>query len=66
MVKIKIEGAVRLLAGSIVLISVFLVLFQSLWWLCLTAFVALNLIQSVFTNFCPAEVIFKRILKKEN
>ncbi|MBJ7358385.1 MAG: DUF2892 domain-containing protein [Nocardioides sp.] len=30
------------------------------WWLLLTAFVGLNLLQSSVTGFCPAAVVFKR------
>ncbi len=55
-----IENAVRSLAGSMVLIGVILSLTESPWWLLLTAFVGLNLLQSAFTGFCPAEKIFKR------
>jgi hypothetical protein len=29
--------------------------------LLLTAFVGLNLVQSAFTGFCPAAMVFKRI-----
>jgi hypothetical protein len=31
------------------------------WWLLLTAFVGLNLLQSSITGFCPAAVIFRRL-----
>jgi hypothetical protein len=31
------------------------------WWLLLTAFVGLNLLQSSITGFCPAAVIFRRV-----
>ncbi len=55
-----IENAVRSLAGSMVLIGVILSLTVSPWWLLLTAFVGLNLLQSAFTGFCPAEKIFRR------
>lgn len=53
----KMENAIRILAGSMVLVSVVLALLVSPWWLLLTAFVGLNLIQSAFTGFCPAEKI---------
>ena len=49
----KIENLVRVLAGSMTLLSVALVYFVSPWWLLLTCFVGLNLIQSAFTGFCP-------------
>jgi hypothetical protein len=49
----KSESFIRLLAGSFVLLSAVLVYWVSPWWLLLTAFVGLNLIQSAFTGFCP-------------
>jgi hypothetical protein len=57
-----VENGVRVMAGTIVLISVALVLWVSQYWLILTGFVGVNLIQSAFTGFCPAEMILKRIL----
>jgi hypothetical protein len=54
-----IERALRIMAGIVVLISVALAHFVSPWWLLLTAFVGLNLLQSGFTNACPAMAIFK-------
>ena len=48
-----IERGLRLIAGSFVLLSVLLALFHSLYWLGLTLFVGLNLVQSAFTNWCP-------------
>ena len=56
-----IESAIRLLAGSLILISLGLSQFISPWWLLLTAFVGLNLTQSSLTGFCPAEMILKRL-----
>ena len=52
------ENAVRVLAGTFVLTSVALSVLLSPWWLLLAAFVGVNLIQSAFTHFCPAEMIF--------
>ncbi|MBI5384577.1 MAG: DUF2892 domain-containing protein [Verrucomicrobia bacterium] len=51
----KMENAIRILAGTMVLISISLAHWVSPWWLLLTAFVGCNLIQSAFTGFCPAE-----------
>ena len=56
-----IESAIRLLAGSLVLISLALYQFVSPWGLLLAAFVGLNLAQSSLTGFCPAEAILKRL-----
>ena len=55
-----IERGVRIIAGTMVLISVALAVWVSQWWLILAAFVGLNLIQSAFTGFCPAEKIVGR------
>ena len=55
----NMDRAVVFFAGSLVLASVALVYFQSPWWLLLTGFVGLNLIQASFTGFCPAAMVFK-------
>jgi len=49
------------LASTIILVSVLLSTFVSCWWLLLTAFVGLNLLQSRITGFCPAALIFRRL-----
>ena len=49
-----VERGVRLIAGVMVLLSISLAHFFSLNWLWLTVFVGLNLLQSAFTNWCPA------------
>ena len=49
------------MAGSFVLISVFLSIYIDKRWLALAVFVGVNLIQSAFTGFCPAEIILKRM-----
>jgi hypothetical protein len=54
-----VERAVRMLAGCIILISLALAHWVSSEWLWLTALVGLNLLQSAFTNWCPAMVIFQ-------
>lgn len=48
-------------AGFMVLLSVALGVYVSPYWFFLTAFVGLNLIQSAFTGFCPAAIIFKKL-----
>lgn len=60
-----LENSIRLLAGSMVLLSLVLYWFVSPWWLLLTAFVGVNLIQSSFTRFCPAEIIFRKLFFSE-
>jgi len=61
----KLEYRIRVLAGTMVLVSLILARF-SLWWLWLAAFVGLNLIQSAFTGFCPAEKILARIFPEKS
>ncbi|MCB9357828.1 MAG: DUF2892 domain-containing protein [Calditrichaeota bacterium] len=57
----RVEEAVRLLAGIMILLSLALTLWVSQWWLLLTAFVALNLIQSSLSKWCPAITIFRKL-----
>jgi len=42
------------------LVSTLLAALVSPWWLLLTAFVGLNLLQSSVTGFCPAAMVFRR------
>lgn len=57
----KLENAIRALAGTFILISLALAHYVSPNWLWLTAFVGANLLQSAFTGFCPAEMILKKL-----
>lgn len=57
----NVDRAVLAFAGTIVLISLVLAHYFSPWWLLLTAFVGLNLIQASITGFCPAAMIFKAL-----
>jgi hypothetical protein len=54
-----VERGVRLMAGVIILISLALAYYFTPYWLWLTAFVGLNLLQSAFTNWCPAMSILR-------
>ncbi len=60
-----VERALRLTAGAVVLLSVALAHYVSIYWLWLTAFVGLNLLQSAFTNWCPAMSIFRAMGMKD-
>ena len=56
------ERYVRIFAGTFVLVSLALgvdwsPVFVSRWFLALTAFVGVNLLQSGITRFCPAEIV---------
>jgi hypothetical protein len=60
------DRAVRIMAGSFILISLALgveasPLFVSQHFLWLTTFVGANLLQSGFTRFCPAESIMVKL-----
>lgn len=55
----NIDRAVFAFAGVVILVSLLLAHFVSDWWLLLTAFVGLNLLQTSITGFCPAAMIFK-------
>jgi hypothetical protein len=57
-----IENGVRITAGVMILLSLALTLLFSRYWRLLTAFVGLNLIQSAFTGFCPAEMFLRRVM----
>ncbi|MBL0745890.1 YgaP family membrane protein [Chryseolinea lacunae] len=54
------ERIVRAVAGIMILISITLAYFVSIYWLGMTAFVGLNLLQSSFTRFCPLELILDK------
>lgn len=54
------ERIVRAVAGFMITVSVLLAVFVSEYWLILTAFVGLNLLQSSFTKFCPLELILEK------
>ena len=55
-----VERYLRLIAGSFVLATVLLGVYHSPYWFFFTGFVALNLIQSAFTNWCPMMAILRR------
>ena len=57
----KIENAICILAGTLVLTSLALAHWVHPGWLFLAAFVGVNLIQSALTGFCPAEIILKKL-----
>ena len=60
-----IENAIRILAGSMILLSLYLTWYVNQLFVLLTAFVALNLIQSAFTGFCPAVFFLRKLGFKE-
>lgn len=60
-----VERGVRLIAGIMMLLSLALAHYISPYWLWLTAFVGLNLLQSAFTNWCPAITILRAMGLKD-
>ena len=56
----NIDRAIFAFAGVMILVSVALAHYVSPWWLLLTVFVGANLLQSSFTGFCPAAIIFRK------
>ncbi|HEY6939876.1 DUF2892 domain-containing protein [Dokdonella sp.] len=56
----NLDRAVMAFAGVMVLVSVLLAYYVSPWWLLLTVFVGLNLIQASITGFCPAAIVFRK------
>lgn len=60
-----IDRLIRAMAGSIILLTLILSQLHSPKWLWLTGFVALNLLQSAFTNWCPAMVFFRKLGVRE-
>lgn len=56
-----VDKGVRVMAGTLVLIALALARWVDPRWLWLAVFVGVNLIQSAFTGFCPAEMILTRL-----
>jgi hypothetical protein len=57
----NIDRVMFAFAGSMVLLSVVLTHFVSHHFMWFTVFVGANLLQSAFTGFCPAAIIFKKL-----
>lgn len=55
----NLDKAVFRIAGIIILISVLLSAVHTKYWLILTAFVAVNMLQATYTAFCPSAKVFK-------
>jgi hypothetical protein len=56
-----VDRFIRLIAGIVVGVTVALGYFVHPAWFLFTAFVALNLVQSAFTNWCPAMAILRKL-----
>lgn len=55
----NVNEFLRLIAGVVILISLILAVAVHINFLFLTGFVALNLIQSAFTKWCPMMTILR-------
>ncbi|MCG6348279.1 YgaP family membrane protein [Vibrio fluvialis] len=56
-----IDNGVRIIAGSMVLLSLILTFYVHPNFIWLTVFVGVNLIQSAFTGICPAAYFLKKL-----
>jgi hypothetical protein len=56
----NLDRAVMAFAGLMTLLSATLVYFVSPWWLLLTVFIGLNLLQASFSGFCPAASLLRK------
>jgi hypothetical protein len=57
----NVDRAVFAFAGVMILASLLLAHYVSPYWLALTAFVGLNMLQAAFTGFCPAAMILAKL-----
>ncbi|MBP2562476.1 putative membrane protein [Neorhizobium galegae] len=55
-----LDRSVLAFAGVMVLLSVALTYWVSAYFVWLTVFVGANLLQSAFTGFCPAAIVFRK------
>ena len=56
-----VNRAVLALAGTIVLVSIILAWQVDPLWILLAAFAGANMLQSAFTGFCPAAIVFRKL-----
>ena len=57
----NLDKAVLRFAGFVVIVSVVLTILINPYWILLTTFAGINMIQASYTGFCPAALLFKRI-----
>jgi hypothetical protein len=56
----SLDRTVLAFAGFMVLLSVVLTAFVSPYFVWFTVFIGANMLQSAFTGFCPAAMIFRK------
>ncbi len=57
----RLNGLLRLIAGACVLLALFLGATVHPYWNFFAAFVAVNLIQSAFTGWCPMMALLRKL-----
>ncbi len=57
----NVDRIVFAVAGALILLSVLFAVSHSIYWLCLTAFVGVNMTQAAFTGFCPLAYVLKSV-----
>ncbi|SMC95980.1 Protein of unknown function [Desulfocicer vacuolatum DSM 3385] len=57
----NIDKTVFAVAGAMILLTVCMAVFHTIYWLWFTAFIGANLFQAGFTGFCPLVLILKRL-----
>jgi hypothetical protein len=56
-----VDRATLAFAGIMVLVSLILTTYVSPLFFWFTVFIGLNMIQSAFTGFCPASMVFRKL-----
>ena len=57
----SLDRTVLAFAGVMVLLSVALTVWVTPYFIWFTVFIGVNLLQSAFTGFCPAAIVFKKL-----
>ena len=61
----SLDRAVLAFAGVMILLSVMLTVWVSPLFVWFTVFIGLNMLQSAFTGWCPAAIVFKKLGLRE-
>ena len=59
--RMNIDRIVMAFAGTVITLSLVLGASVHPYWLFLTAFVGLNMLQAAFTGFCPLAIVLKKL-----
>jgi hypothetical protein len=57
----NVDRIVMAFAGTIIMASLILGAVVHPYWLFLTAFVGINMLQAAFTRFCPLAIVLKKL-----